>query len=254
MTARGFTTTRQISNKHRGNIGMNKTDIFKDQAAEKAVEFIQDGMIIGLGSGTTAQFALRRLSDLLSASKLKKIIGISSSRQTSRIARRLGIPLGEINDFPEIDLTIDGADEVDPQLNLIKGGGGALLREKIIIQASKRVIIIVDESKISTRLGKKWPVPVEVLPFSWRCEERFLSSLGGKVVLRRTSDNKPYKTDQNNFILDIKFSQIGQAEDLVKKLNERAGIIGHGIFLESATDVIVAGKKGITHLKRYDLL
>ena len=254
MIERAFTANRQIFNKFQRTIWMDKTDIYKDQAAEKAVEFIQDGMIIGLGSGSTARFALQRIGDLISASKLKKIIGIASSRQTSRIARRLGIPLGEINDFPEIDLTIDGADEVDPQLNLIKGGGGALLREKIIIQTSKRVIIIVDESKISTRLGKKWPVPVEVLPFSWKCEERFLSSLGGKVVLRRTNDNKPYKTDQHNFILDVKFSPIRQAEELVKKLNERAGIIGHGIFLESATDVIVAGKKGISHLKRYDLL
>ena len=254
MTARGSTTTRQIINKFQRTIWMDKTDLYKDQAAEKAMEFIQDGMIIGLGSGTTAQFALQRIGDLISTRKLKKIIGIPSSRQTSRIARRLGIPLGEINDFPEIDLTIDGADEVDPQLNLIKGGGGALLREKIIIQASKRVIIIVDKSKISTRLGKKWPVPVEVLPFSWRCEERFLKSLGGKVMLRQTGDNKPYKTDQNNFILDVRFSQIRQAEELVKNLNERAGIIGHGIFLESATDVIVAGEKGISHLKRYELL
>ncbi|OGB60661.1 MAG: ribose 5-phosphate isomerase A, partial [Caldithrix sp. RBG_13_44_9] len=227
---------------------------YKSQAAEKAVEFLEDGMIIGLGSGTTAQFALRRIGELVASGKLGKIIGIPSSRQTDRIARRLAIPLGEINDFPEIDLTIDGADEVDPQLNLIKGGGGALLREKIIIQASKRVIIIVDESKISTRLGKKWPVPVEVLPFSWKCEERFLASLAGKVMLRKTNSGKPYKTDQNNFILDVKFSQIKQPEELVKKLNERAGIIGHGIFLESATDVIVAGKKGISHLKRYNLL
>lgn len=233
---------------------MQKIVIYKSQAAEKAVEFLEDGMIIGLGSGTTAQFALRRIGELVASGKLGKIIGIPSSRQTDGIARRLGIPLGEINDFPEIDLTIDGADEVDPQLNLIKGGGGALLREKIIIQASKRVIIIIDESKISTRLGKKWPVPVEVLPFSWKCEERFLASLAGKVMLRKTNSGKPYKTDQNNFILDVKFSQIKQPEELVKKLNERAGIIGHGIFLESATDVIVAGKKGISHLKRYDLL
>ena len=233
---------------------MQKTVIYKSQAAEKAVEFLEDGMIIGLGSGTTAQFALRRIGELVASGKLGKIIGIPSSRQTDRIARRLAIPLGEINDFPEIDLTIDGADEVDPQLNLIKGGGGALLREKIIIQASKRVIIIVDESKISTRLGKKWPVPVEVLPFSWKCEERFLASLAGKVMLRKTNSGKPYKTDQNNFILDVKFIQIKQPEELVKKLNERAGIIGHGIFLESATDVIVAGKKGISHLKRYNLL
>jgi ribose 5-phosphate isomerase A len=233
---------------------MQNTDIYKRQAAEKAVEYLEDGMIVGLGSGTTAQFALRRIGELVAAGKLGKIIGIPSSRQTSRIARRLGIPLGEINDFPEIDLTIDGADEVDPQLNLIKGGGGALLREKIIVQASKRVIISVDESKISTRLGKKWPVPVEVLPFSWKCEEQFLVSLAGKVMLRKTISGKPYKTDQNNFILDVKFGQIKQLEELVKKLNERAGIIGHGIFLESATDIIVAGKKGISHLKRYNLL
>jgi ribose 5-phosphate isomerase A len=233
---------------------MQKTDSYKKQAAEKAVEFLENGMIVGLGSGTTAQFALHRIGELIASNQLSKIIGIPSSRQTSRIAQRLEIPLGEINDYPVIDVTIDGADEVDPQLNLIKGGGGALLREKIIIQASKRVIIIVDENKMSSGLGKKWPVPIEVLPFSWKCEARFLSSLGAEVSLRQSASGKLFKSDQNNYILDVNFGQIKHLEELVKKLNQRAGIIGHGIFLELVTDIIVAGKKGISHLKRYELI
>ncbi len=230
------------------------TDVYKKQVAEKAVEFLKDGMIVGLGTGTTTRFALLKISELINQGKLRRIIGIPSSRQTSQLAKRLGIPLGELNDHPSIDVTIDGADEIDPQLNMIKGGGGALLREKIIIQASKRVIIIVDESKLSKRLGKKFPVPVEVLPFCWKCEAQFLESIHARVILRQVKNGKVFKTDQNNYILDAYFGQIKQPEDLVKKLSQRAGILGHGIFLELATDVIVAGKKGISHHRRYDLL
>lgn len=230
------------------------TDVYKKQAAEKAVEFLRDGMIVGLGSGTTTRFALQQISDLINQGKLRRIIGIPSSRLTSQLAKRLGIPLGELNDHTSIDITIDGADEIDPQLNMIKGGGGALLREKIIIQASKRVIIIVDESKLSNRLGKKFPVPVEVLPFCWKCESQYLESIHARVKLRQTKSGKIFKTDQNNYILDAYFNQIRQLDDLVKKLSQRAGIMGHGIFLELATDVIVAGKKGISHHRRYDLL
>lgn len=232
---------------------MNEQDRHKKQAAEKAVEYIEDGMIIGLGTGSTTTFAVRKIAQLIKARSLQKIQAIPSSKRTERLAKRLHIPLTDFSKVTQIDLTIDGADEVDSRLNLIKGGGGALLREKILIQASKRVIIIVDETKVSKKLGTSWPIPIEVLPFAWEVEARFLKSLRAKPTLRRDARKKPYLTDQKNYILDTEFSQIKDPEVLNSKLNQRAGIIEHGLFVEMVTDIIVAGAKGITHLKKYDL-
>ena len=144
---------------------------------------------------------------------------------------------------------IDGADEVDPHLNLIKGGGGALLREKIVAQASWREIIVVDESKLSPALGTRWPVPVEVVPLGWRSQGAYLESLEAQPVLRRNSDGSPFKTDQGNLILDCRFDPIYQPAQLAARLSERAGIVEHGLFLGLATDVIVASDQGIRHLK-----
>jgi len=165
-------------------------------------------------------------------------------------ARRLGIPLTTLDDNPTVDLTIDGADEVDPNLDLIKGGGGALLREKIVAQASKREIIVVDESKLSAALGTRWSVPVEVVPFGWRLQRAYLESLGGRPVLRHSSDGAPFETDQGNLILDCDFGPISQPDQLADRMNERAGIVEHGLFIRLATDVIVAGVEGIRHLRR----
>ena len=233
---------------------MKELDTYKKIAAEKAVEFIKDGMIVGLGSGSTAEFATRKIAQLYKDESLKKIKGIPSSKKTEKLARRLGIPLTDFSKISGIDLTIDGADEVDRQLNLIKGGGGALLREKILIQASKQVIIIIDESKISKKLGKKWPVPIEVLPFGWENEAKYLERFKARIKLRRTSNNKIYLTDQKNYILDADFGIIRHPEDLNLKLNQRAGIIEHGLFVEMVSDIIIAGKKGVTHLRQYDVL
>ena len=147
-------------------------------------------------------------------------------------------------------LTIDGADEVDPELNVIKGGGGALLREKIIAQASGKNIIIVDESKLSPQLGTKWALPIEVIPFACRTEQLFLESIGGSATLRAGDNKSPYLTNQNNFILDTDFGPIADPAELVSRLNERAGIVEHGLFLGLATDVIVAAGQGIRHLRR----
>jgi len=228
---------------------MKELDTYKKIAAEKAVEFIKDGMTVGLGSGSTAEFAIRRIAQLCKNRSLKKIEGIPSSKKTEKLARDLGIPLTDFSKISCIDITIDGADEVDRQLNLIKGGGGALLREKILIQASKQVIIIIDESKISKKIGTKWPVPIEVLPFSWENEAKYLESLKAQIKLRRTSEKKVYLTDQNNYILDADFGIIHHPEDLNLKLNHRAGIIEHGLFVEMVSDIIIAGKKGVTHVK-----
>lgn len=233
---------------------MIKNELSKQQAAEAAVDLIQDGMILGLGTGSTTYFALKKISEKLQKGYLKKILGIPSSNQTELLAKKLKIPLTDFNQVESIDQVLDGADEVDSQLNLIKGGGGALLREKIIAQAAKQVIIMVDESKLSDKLGRNWPVPIEVLPFSWKAEANYLKSFSVDVALRYTKTKTIYETDQNNYILDVNFGIIQQPESLAEKLNQRAGIIEHGLFIDLASDILVAGQNGISHLKRYNLL
>ncbi|MGB9300881.1 MAG: ribose-5-phosphate isomerase RpiA, partial [Anaerolineae bacterium] len=197
-----------------------------------------------------AAFALRRLDELLREGQLKDILGVPCSLRLEEEARDLGFPLTTLDEHPLLDLTIDGADEVDPNLNLIKGGGGALLREKIVAQASRREIIVVDASKLSTTLGTHWPVPVEVTPFGWRSQIPFLESLGARVVLRQEVDGCPFKTDQGNLVLDCHFGPIPDPRRLATELGQRAGVIEHGLFLDLATDVVVAGDQGIRHLKR----
>lgn len=221
----------------------------KQQAAEHAVDFIESNMIVGLGVGSTTIFAVRRLAHLLANGALKNILGIPCAAQVEDEARRLGIPLTTLENHPVVDLTIDGADEVDPQFNLIKGGGGALLREKIVAQASRREIIVVDESKLSPHLGVKWALPVEVVNFGWGSQARFLESLGAKVMVRMR-DGMPYKTDQGNLILDCHFGPIENPAWLAKQLADRAGIVEHGLFIGLATDLIVAGANGVTHHQR----
>jgi ribose 5-phosphate isomerase A len=223
---------------------------YKQEAAEFAVQFIQSGMTVGLGTGTTAIFATRRIAELLKNGQLSQIVAFATSKAVWQEAVKLGIPM-LTEDLPqEIDVTIDGADEVDPKLNLIKGGGGALLREKIVAQASGREIIIVDESKLSPQLGTHWPVPVEVLPYGWQSQARFLESLGAEITVRLTPDGREFKTDQGNIILDSRFGPIADPEGLALKLEARAGIVEHGLFINLAQDVIVAGPEGIKHLKR----
>ena len=229
---------------------MDRQDELKKKAAIHAVDFIESDMVIGLGTGSTANFAIIEIAQRLKAGDLSNIVGIPSSERTEKLARGLNIPLVDFEAHPTIDLTIDGADEVDPDLNLIKGGGGALLREKIVAQASRRNIIIVDESKLSTLLGTRWAVPIEVIPFARKTEEIFIESIGGSVTLRLDQNDSPFLTDQQNVILDANFGQISDPGDLVSRLNPRAGIVEHGLFLGLATDVIVAARKDIRHLRR----
>jgi len=229
---------------------MATQDELKLKAAFQAVDFIKSGMVIGLGSGSTANFAVQRIADRMATGELENIVGIPSSARTERLAQELGIPLTGFEQQPNIDITIDGADEVDPQLNLIKGGGGALLREKVVAQASRRNIIIVDESKLSPQLGVHWALPVEVVAFACKLEENFLKSLGASVAIRRLEDGDYFRTDQNNLIIDTDFGPIGDLEKLAAQLGSRAGIVGHGLFLGLASDVIVAGADGIRHLKK----
>jgi ribose 5-phosphate isomerase A len=223
---------------------------YKQEAAEFAVRFVQSGMTVGLGTGTTAIYATRRISELYRSGQLRDIAAFATSRAVWHEAVKMGLPM-MTEDLPQaIDVTIDGADEVDPRLNLIKGGGGALLREKIVAQASCREIIIVDESKLSPRLGTRWPVPVEVLPYGWQSQARYLESLGAEVTLRRTADGCEFCTDQGNLILDSRFGPIADLPGLAHLLESRAGVIEHGLFLNLAQDVIVAGPGGIRHLER----
>jgi len=230
--------------------GSTAQDCFKQEAAEHAVQCIHSGMTVGLGTGSTAIFAIQRIAELFHHGQLSQIVVFPTSKAAWREAAKLGLPL-LTEDLPqEIDVTIDGADEVDPQLNLIKGGGGALLREKIVAQASNREIIIVDESKLSPQLGTYWPVPVEVLPYGWQSQARYLASSGAEIDVRRTPDGREFRTDQGNMILDCRFGPIGDLEGLAHLLQARAGIIEHGLFVNLAQDVIVAGHGGIRHLKR----
>ncbi len=229
---------------------MGLQDELKQNAAHRAVEFVDSGMVVGLGTGSTTAFAVTRIGERLKSGDLKNIIGIPTSIRTEKLARALGIPLCGLGDRPQIDVTIDGADEVDPDLNLIKGGGGALLREKVVAQASQKNIIIVDESKLSPRLGTRWALPVEVIPFAAKSEETFLKSMATAVNLRIDNKGQPFQTDQNNYILDANFGEMMDPKALASRLNERAGIVEHGLFLGLASDVIVAAENGIRHLKQ----
>lgn len=222
----------------------------KRRAAEEAVKLVRSGMVLGLGHGSTAHYALVRIAELLRAGELRDVRGVPCSRAVEREAVKLGIPLTALEEHPVLDLTIDGADEVAPDLNLIKGGGGALLREKVVAQASRREAIVIDEGKLSPDLGTRFPVPVEVLPFGWKTHLPFLEGLGAEVVLRRGADGTPFRTDQGNFVLDCYFGPIRDPQVLARALEGRAGILGHGLFLGLATDLFVGGPSGVRHLRR----
>ena len=221
---------------------------FKQAAGEQAALLVESGMVIGLGTGSTAIFATRRIAARLHAGELRDVVAVATSRATDAAAHALGISMVS-DDIPcEIDLTIDGADEVDPALDLIKGGGGSLLREKIVAQATRREVIVVDASKLSPRLGTQRKLPVEVLEFGWRSQARFLERLGAVVTPRR-GNGGPYRTDQGNLILDSQFGPISYPIDLAEALAARAGIVAHGLFLGIAADVIVADAAGVHHLR-----
>jgi ribose 5-phosphate isomerase A len=222
----------------------------KKEAAEYAARYVQSGMTVGLGTGSTAIFAIRHIGTLLASGELKDIVCFATSKASWDAAVELKIPM-LTEDLPKnIDVTIDGADEVDPQLNLIKGGGGALLREKLVAQASRREIIVVDESKLSARLGTLHVLPIEVLPFGWRSQARFLESLGAKFLVRQTHDGREYRTDQGNLILDCDFGPIADSRQLALELEGRAGIVEHGLFIDLTHNVVVAGSDGIRELTR----
>ena len=224
-------------------------DALKQQAGVTAAAFVQSGMVVGLGSGSTAIHATREIARRYHSGDLRDIHGIPTSRQTEADANALGLPLTSLERHPRIDISIDGADEVDPDFNLIKGGGGAHTREKIVAQATQRFIIVIDDSKLSRQLGTTWALPVEALPFGWQAQAAFLESLGAKPVMRMAGE-QPFLTDQGNFILDCDFGPMEDVEALAARLNARAGIVEHGLFIGMARDVVVAGADGVRWLRR----
>jgi ribose 5-phosphate isomerase A len=221
----------------------------KQRAAAEAVALVESGMVVGMGAGSTAALAAARLAERVSAGWLRDIVCVPCTREVEGQLQTLGLRTLTLADRAQIDLTVDGADEVDPNLDLIKGAGGALLREKIVAQASRRVIIMVDEGKLSSRLGTRTLLPVEVLQFGWRAEERFLQDLGAAPMLR-LRNAQPFVTDEGNYILDCAIGPIADARTLARNLEARAGIAAHGLFLGLATTVIVGRERGASHLSR----
>jgi ribose 5-phosphate isomerase A len=223
---------------------------FKKSSAQKAVEYVKSGMILGLGTGSTTSYAIKHIAQLLEKGILSNIVGIPSSNQTESFARKLNIPISNLETHPSLDLTIDGADEVDSNLNLIKGGGGALLREKILVQASKKVIIVIDETKLSSKLGSKCPIPIEVIEFGWKPVALYLESLKVKFSIRKIVENQVFRTDEGNIIIDVNFGPIENPADLTIQLNQHAAIVENGIFVGLATEVIITGEEGVRILKK----
>ena len=226
---------------------------YKKQAAEFAVDkYVKSGMVLGLGHGSTAIWALRRIAHKLESGELKDIVGIPASNKVEQEAQELSIPLTTLNDQPRVAVTIDGADEFDQNCNLIKGGGGALLREKILAQASDAEVIIADHHKFSPVIGTTWAVPIEVAQFGYQSHFAYLKTLGGSGELRM-QQSQPYQTDGGNFIIDWRFGPVQNPHELSNKLIMRPGILEHGMFIDLATEIIYASPDGIHHLTPHSI-
>lgn len=220
---------------------MNEREALKRRAAGRALDEVRSGMVMGLGTGSTVQHLLELLATALGEGRITDIRGIPTSECTREAAEGLGIPLTSLAEHVRVDLTIDGADEIDPALNLTKGLGGALLREKMIAQASDRFLVIADEDKLVPRLGSRSPVPVEVVRFEFRTHVRWLEERKGRAVLRTHEDGSEVVTDNGNLLLDCWFDDaIEDPSGLNDALNRRAGVVEHGLFLGLATAAYVA--------------
>ena len=222
-------------------------DLEKEAAARASLRFVKDGQVLGLGTGTTAARFIQLLGEQVKNGL--RIRGIPTSDRSREQAASLGIPLTTLDECQQIDVDVDGADEFDPELRLIKGGGGALLREKIVASASKQVVIVVDATKRVPVLGR-FPLPVEVIKFAQALVTRKIEALGAAVELRRDASGKPFVTDENNHILDCRFGQIQDVEGLARKLSDMPGIVEHGLFIGMASVVLVANGSEIVELRR----
>ncbi len=224
------------------------SDSLKMKVGVAVMDYVQDGMKLGIGTGSTAEAFVRVLAEAVSGGL--KVVGVPTSIRTARLCTELGVPLTDLEETPELDLTIDGADEIDPALNLIKGAGGALLREKIVAAASKEMIVIADDSKLVKALGK-FPLPIEVNEFGLAATKKMvlgvfsLMGMNGTMELRRGENQKPYITDGGHFILDASFGLIVDPIALATQLIAIPGVVEHGLFTGLATRAIVAGNDGI---------
>jgi ribose 5-phosphate isomerase A len=208
----------------------------KELAARASLRFVQDGQIVGLGTGSTAAHVVRLLGERVREGL--KIKGIPTSSRTRELAVSAGIPLTTLDEFQQIDVTIDGADEIDPELRLIKGGGGALLREKVVASASKKLVIVADSSKQVATLGR-FPLPVEVVGFAQALVAKKIQALGATVKLRQSGDGKPYLTDEGHHILDCSFGRISDPPALARVLSDMPGVMEHGLFIGMASVALI---------------
>jgi ribose 5-phosphate isomerase A len=226
-------------------------EALKRRAAEAALTHVQSGMVLGLGTGSTVAHLLDVLGAALASGELREVVGVPTSVRTEQRARRLGIPLVALHERSRIDLTIDGADEVAPDLDLIKGAGGALLREKMVAQASERLLIIADERKVVRRLGTVSPLPVEVVSWEWEAHVPFLRDWGAVATLRTTADGRPVHSDNGQLLLDCRFD--GGIEDpraLDRALSQRAGVVESGLFLGLAGEALIASAGGVQSMRK----
>ncbi len=222
-------------------------DLEKEAAARASLQYIEDGQVVGLGTGSTAAYFIKLLGEKVKNGLRAR--GIPTSDRSEELARSLGIPLITLDDCQEIDVTVDGADEVDPELRLIKGGGGAALREKIVASATKKLVIVADASKQVARLGK-FPLPVEVIRFAQALVAKRIEALGAQVAVRKNADGSPYVTDENNHILDCRFGEIEDPDRLAQQLSEMPGVVEHGLFIGMASVALFARGGEIVELKR----
>lgn len=219
----------------------------KEMAAREAVKDVKGGMVVGLGSGSTASIAIRLIGDRVREGA--DIVGIPTSRESEALGRSVGIRIGELKDHPRVDLTIDGADEVDPNLDLVKGLGGALVREKIVAAATVEEVIVVDDSKLVQYLCQKAPLPVEIVRFSYEATVRRLEQFGC-VPKMRFKDGAMFVTDNGNYIADCRFPKIEDARRMEAEINLVPGVVDNGLFVGLTSKVIVASKDGIKVLER----
>jgi ribose 5-phosphate isomerase A len=220
----------------------------KEVAARAALVYVQEGMKLGLGTGSTAAHFLRLLGEKIKSERLD-VVGVPTSERSRTMAVEYGIPLCELSEVGALDLGVDGADETDPDLNIIKGGGGALVREKLVASACKQFIIVCDSSKIKVRLGA-FPVPVAVVPFAWQTTQRRLETLGSAAIRRTTETGAPYLTDDGLFILDIHFGEMPNAPETARAMKAMVGVVEVGLFIGMATKVIAGYEDG--HVQEFD--